>query len=149
QCRLALRCNLARILLNEDFRGFAARLADSPLLQFFCQVNQMDRVQIPSKSALQRYATLWSEEQVRQAVRQLLLTGQEKPGQIGLQDPLDLEACFWDTTCVKANIHYPVDWVLLRDGTRTLLKSMILIREQGLKHRMEEPEEFVRRVNGL
>ena len=35
-CRRALRCNLARLLIQEDYRGFAARLADSPLLQYFC-----------------------------------------------------------------------------------------------------------------
>src|SRR5213593_3467919 len=33
--RRALRCNIGRLLLKEDYRGFAARLADSPLLQFF------------------------------------------------------------------------------------------------------------------
>ena len=34
--RRALRCNIARLLIGEDYRGFAARLADSPLLQYFC-----------------------------------------------------------------------------------------------------------------
>src|SRR5712671_3753496 len=34
--RRALRCNIARLLLQEDYRGFATRLADSPVLQFFC-----------------------------------------------------------------------------------------------------------------
>jgi hypothetical protein len=148
-CRRALRCNIARVLLNEDYRGFAARLADSPLLQFFCQVNQIDQIKVPSKSVLQRSATLWEEAQVRQAVAQLLVLGQHKPEQICLPEALDLEAYFLDTTCVKANIHYPVDWVLLRDATRTLMKALRLIRDQGLKHRMEEPEAFLRRINGL
>src|SRR5438132_1211911 len=31
--RRAVRCNIGRCLLREDFRGFAARLADSPVLQ--------------------------------------------------------------------------------------------------------------------
>jgi hypothetical protein len=50
---------------------------------------------------------------------------------------------------VAANIHYPVDWVLLRDATRTLMKAVKLIREQGLKHRMEPPETFITRINRL
>jgi hypothetical protein len=62
---------------------------------------------------------------------------------------LDLESAFLDTTCLAANIHYPVDWVLLRDGTRTLMKAVQLIRDQGLKHRMEAPESFISRINGL
>jgi len=62
---------------------------------------------------------------------------------------LDLDAYFVDTTCVKSNIHFPVDWVLFRDATRTLMKSVRLIRQQGLKHRMEEPEVFMGRMNRL
>ena len=104
----ALRCNIARILIQEDYRGFAARLADSPLLQCFCGISEVDRVVVPSKSTLQRYFS-----------------------------------------CLCANIHYPADWVLLRDATRTLMASVRLIRDQGLKHRMEAPETFLSRINGL
>ena len=39
--------------------------------------------------------------------------------------------------------------MLLRDATRTLMGSVRLIRDQGLKHRMEEPESFIGRINGL
>jgi hypothetical protein len=38
---------------------------------------------------------------------------------------------------------------LLRDATRTLMKAVKLIREQGLKHRMEPPEVFITRLNRL
>jgi hypothetical protein len=66
-----------------------------------------------------------------------------------LAPPLDLESAFLDSTCLCANIHYPVHWVLLRDATRTLMASVRLIRDQGLKPRMEEPETFISRINGL
>jgi hypothetical protein len=144
----ALRCNIARILLHEDYRGFAARLADSPLLQHFCLLSQLT-VHVPSKSTLQRYDQWWEENQVRQRIHQVLVLGAQDPGRLDLDQALDLNCCFVDTTCVEANIHYPVDWVLLRDGTRTLMKAVSLIREQGLKHRMEEPEVFMSRVNKL
>ena len=39
--------------------------------------------------------------------------------------------------------------MLLRDATRTLTKAMSLIRQQGLKHRMEEPGVFLTRINRL
>jgi IS5 family transposase len=148
-CRRALRCNIARLLLKEDYRGFARRQADSPLLQFFCGIAELDRVRVPSKSALQRYDTWWSEEHVRQLVIQLLQTGAQQPEKLQLPEAVDLETCFLDTTCVAANIHYPVDWVLFRDATRTLMKAVKLIREQGLKHRMEAPEVFMTRINRL
>ena len=147
--RRALRCNIARQLIAEDYRGFAVRLADSPLLQFFCAISEVDRVVVPSKSTLQRYFMWWDQAEVRESVQKLLLGAAQDPKQLGLAQPLDLESAFLDSTCLCANIHYPVDWVLLRDATRTLMASVRLIRNQGLKHRMEEPETFIRRINGL
>lgn len=145
----ALRCNLARQLLGEDYRGFAARLADSPLLQSFCGLSAVDSVKVPSKSTLQRYDLWWTEAEVRRAIYQLLHLGATTPQQLPLPAAIDLESAFLDTTCLEANIHYPVDWVLLRDATRTLMKAVRLIRDQGLKHRMEEPETFLTRINQL
>lgn len=147
--RRALRCNIVRTLLLEDFRGLAIRLADSPLFQHFCGLAELDRVQVPSKSTLQRYAQWTDEATVRSLVNQLSQQAHEHPKKLSLRAPLDLEACFLDTTCVQANIHYPVDWVLFRDATRTLMKAVSLIRAQGLRHRMAEPSLFIRRMNIL
>ena len=145
----ALRCDLARLLLVEDYRGFAARLADSPLLQHFCKLSHLGPIHVPSKSTLERYDKWWPEREVRQVMQQLLKVGAATPEQIHLPEALDLASAFLDTTCLKAHIHYPVDWVLLRDATRTLMQSVRLIRQQGLKHRMEPPERFVTRLNTL
>ena len=90
---------------------------------------------------------------MRQIIDKLLIaasTIDEVGGQaLGLTAPLDLNAYFLDTTCVKLNIHFPVDWVLLRDAARTLMKATMLVRKRGLKVRMEEPEEFLRRMNQI
>ena len=147
--RRALRCNIARQLLHDDYREFAVRLADSPLFQFFCGISEVDRVHVPSKSTLQRYDSWWTEDEMRQFSGSLLKTGAQAPQKLHLPEPVDLETLLLDTTCVAANIHYPVDWVLLRDATRTLMKAIKLIREQGLKQRMEPPESFMTRINRL
>ena len=68
---------------------------------------------------------------------------------LDLEEPLDLSNMFLDTTCVKANIHFPVDWVLLRDGVKSLMQSVELIRSHGLKSRMCEPQEFITKINRL
>ena len=68
---------------------------------------------------------------------------------LDLEEPLDLSAMFLDTTCVKAHIHFPVDWVLLRDGVKSLVQSVELIRSHGLKSRMCEPQEFITKINRL
>ena len=145
----ALRCNIARILLKEDFRGLAARLADSPVLQFFCAISEVDCVRVPSKRTVQRDGQWWSEAEVRQLIYRCLNLGAQSPAQLDLDAPLDLESAFLETPCLVANIPYPVDGVWLRDATRTLMNSVALIRDQGLKQRMEAPETFLRRINTL
>ena len=147
--RRALRCNIARILIKEGYRGFATRLADSPLLQFFVGIAEVDRVVVPAKSTLQRYFAWWKEAEVRDIIHQILRQGAAQPQTLGLDAPVDLESAFMDTTCLAANIHYPVDWVLLRDATRTLMKAVQLIRDQGLMRRMEAPQSFITRINNL
>jgi hypothetical protein len=147
--RRALRCTIAGLLIQEDYRGLATRLADSPLLQHFCGIGEVDRVRVPAKSTLQRYANRWSEKEVRELVEAVLRSGMQQPEKLDLAQALDLESYFLDTTCVAADIHFPVDWVLLRDSTRTLMKGICLIRRHGLKHRMEPPEAFIRRMNRL
>ena len=153
-CTQALRCNIARTLLGEPFRKFSTHLAESPLLQWFCQIGRLDDIRVPGKSALQRYSVWLPEEQMREVAASLLTAASEpagEPGQqgIGLEEPLDLETYFLDSTCVKLHMHFPVDWVLLQDAARTLMKATMLIRKRGLKARMEEPAEFLKRMNRL
>src|ERR1017187_5488500 len=146
--RRALRCTILRTLLQEDYRGFSCALAGNPLYQWFCLVDALDQVRVPSKSELQRFAHWLDAAQMRQMIGQLLV-GMNPAGPLDLKEPVNLEEYFVDTTALKANVHFPVDWVLLRDGTRTLMKAVSLIRREGLKARMEPPSEFLRRINRL
>ena len=150
----ALRCNVVQTLMGEDFRGFSCRLSESPLLQWFCKMDRLGEVKIPGKSALQRYSQWVPEADMRKVIDRLLVAAAESKDEDGnqklkLAEALNLESYFLDTTCVKLNIHYPVDWVLLRDAARTLMKATMLIRKRGLKVRMDEPEEFLKRMNQL
>ena len=147
--RLALRCNVLRTLLDEDFRGFSCAVAGSPLYQWFCGIDALDRVRVPSKSELQRF-TNWVEAPVmRGFIDKLSLAGIHHSAELSLEEPIHLDEYFLDTTAIEAHVHFPVDWVLLRDATRTLMKAVKLIRREGLKSRMEPPEEFLRRINRL
>lgn len=153
RCSQVLRCNVARSLTGDSFRDFGGRLAESMLLQWFCKLDRIGTVRIPSKSAPQRYSQWIEEEDPRKVVDTLL--GAASDGEEGgertleLTEALKLEAYFLDTTCVKLHIHFPVDWVLLRDAARTLMKATKLIRKRGLKVRMGEPAEFLKRMNRL
>jgi hypothetical protein len=152
-CSQVLRCNVAQTLMGEDFRGFSCRLSESELLQWFCRLDRLEGVRIPGKSTLQRYSQWLPEADMREVIDALLeaASGKDEEGKQSLElaAGLNLESYFLDTTCVRLNIHFPVDWVLLRDAARTLMKAAILIRKCGLKVRMDEPEEFLKRMNRL
>jgi hypothetical protein len=147
--RRALRCTILRTLLQEDYRGFSCQLAGNPLFQWFCGVDVLDQIRVPSKSELQRFAHWLSAAGMREVLDGLLQGAIQQPQKLDLKEALDLEEYFLDSTCLKANVHFPTDWVLLRDGVRTLMKATILIRREGLRGRMEGPEEFLRRMNRL
>jgi hypothetical protein len=152
---LALRCNVARVLTGLSYREFAVRVAESGLLQWFLRLGEVDRVKAPAKSTLKRFSQWVNEETMtaihRQLVGQALSPARPAvPQPLGLTEPVDGTEVFLDSTCLKANMHFPVDWVLLRDAGRTLMKATVLIRREGLKQRMpQEPLEFLSAMNKL
>ena len=152
-CSQVLRCNVARTLTGASLRDFGCRLSESELLQWFCKLGRLDGPRIPGKSALQRYSQWLPEADMRKLIDTLLAAASDGKAEgtqsLELAEALTLEAYFLDTTCVKLHIHFPVDWVLLRDAARTLMKATMLIRKRNLKVRMEEPQEFLKRMNQL
>jgi hypothetical protein len=152
---LALRCNVARKLTGLAFRDFAVRAAESSLLQWFLRIGEVDIVRVPAKSTLERFDKWVGEETmtqlhlklVSQAVR---AASETAPQPLRLLEPVNPSDLFFDATCLKATLHFPVDWVLLRDATRTLMKATVLIRREGLKQRMpQEPLRFLSDMNKL
>jgi hypothetical protein len=74
----------------------------------------------------------------------------DRAKEIGLSTPLATEVCLVDTTCLEANLHFPIDWLLLRDVAGTLLKAIKLIRQAGLRERMPQgPEDFATQMSRL
>lgn len=154
---LALRCNIARKLTGLAYREFAVRVAESGLLQWFLRLDlrldRLGRKKCPAKSTLERYDKWLPAQSLAGFNQRVFAAGcgeQDRADALGLHASLDQDEVFFDSTCLKAHIHFPVDWVLLRDATRTLMKATALIRRHGLKHRMpEEPLAFLRRMNHL
>ena len=149
RARQALRSTVLRSLTGQSFRALARDIAGMPLYQWFCQVDRFPVVRPPSKSALSQYEQAVSVEFIRK-LNDLLIqaaAGKTAHKTLELERPLDLDAFFADSTCVKVNIHFPVDWVLLRDAVRTLTKAIDLIRDSGLVRRMPAPALFRRHMN--
>lgn len=157
---LAFRSNIARNLTGLGHREFCARLADSSLLQWFLHVGQVDSVKVFSKSSSDRFGRWISEESLRiinqkfvalLASNQPIKDGHQTPSSLfGLPEPINFDDLYFDSTCLKSDIHFPVDWVLLGDAARTLLKAIVVIRKHGLKNRMpQEPLAFLSEMNTL
>jgi IS5 family transposase len=152
QSRIALRCEILRALCSgQAYRPMSLRLATSPRERQFCGIDGLDSVRIPSKSRLQTYATWLPEEMMRKILAQLLRSASTQAGseRMGLATQIELDLILMDTTCLEANIHFPVDWLLLRDAARTLLNAIKLIRKHALCARMTAPESFLARMNKL
>ncbi|MCC5022703.1 MAG: hypothetical protein J6386_07860 [Candidatus Synoicihabitans palmerolidicus] len=43
----------------------------------------------------------------------------DRASELGLAATQPMDTCLVDSTCLQANIHFPVDWVLFRDVSRT------------------------------
>jgi len=145
----ALRCTLARALLRESLRDFCCHLAESAVLQRFCRLDHLGAVTIPGHSELQRF-TQWLPVAEMRALLERLVNEASAPdatSRLGLAAPVSLDTVFADSTCAATNIHYPVDWLLLRDAVRTLIQAIQVLRAAGVKSRMPEPSTFVRDMN--
>jgi hypothetical protein len=149
----ALRVEVLRMLLgNPGFRPFSRAVASSDLLADFCGVRRIDGIRGISKSTLERASKFFSAEQVRWMKQVLIeMSGEaDRSKEIGLESPVKTEVCLVDTTCLEADIHFPIDWRLLRDVSVTLLKATKLIRKAGLRERMPQgPEGFATEMNRL
>lgn len=146
----ALRCTILKNLLGEDYRGMSIGLAQSPLYRWFCRIPELEMTRVPGKSILQGYGQWLPHQEMGRILTQLreAIGNEERAREIGLENELEMEAAWVDSTCLKANIHFPVDWVLLRDAVRTLAKAIVVIRKHGLKIRMPKAETFLAAING-
>ena len=150
--RSALRYSILLVLTGLPHRKLAVRVPDSILFQWFIGSACIDKIVSVGKSTIERYEKLIPSEAVTELIHDLnrAVSDENQAAELlSRKTSLKMDQIFADTTCVKTNIHFPVDWVLLRDVTRTLVTAIVLIRQHGLKHRIRNPKEFTREMNKL
>ncbi len=150
--RMALRYSILLGITSDSHRKLSRRVADSQLFQWFTHTTFVDGVRPVSKSTLGRFETMFSGEDIAEIIHEINRAMSDEATAKELlyrETVLRFDEIFADTTCVKANIHFPVDWVLLRDATRTLIKAITLIRSKGIKYRIGDPKMFLRDINKL
>jgi hypothetical protein len=96
--------NIARKLTGLAHREFCARLADSPLLQWFLHVGQIDQVKVFSKSTSHRFDAWLKPESLRQINDRLIALsivkeqGEQARLPFDLKEPIVVDDAFFDTT---------------------------------------------------
>lgn len=150
--RLALRYGILLAITMESFRKLSRHVADSLLFQWFTNTSFVDGVRPVSKSTLERFEKLFPEDELATLIHEITGAAADAVAANRLlyrETALRFDEIFADSTCVKANIHFPVDWILLRDAAQTLVGSIIQIRKHGLYHRIAPPEQFICKMNKL
>jgi hypothetical protein len=146
----AYRCAVLKLLTGRSFRELSVLIAESLLLQWFCRLDNFNGApRIPSKSTLQRYEKMFDADFVGSQVLELnrLVLGDEGGQLVGRI--LDSRDVFIDGTCMKAKMHFPVDWILLKDCAWTVVKAILLARRHGMRHRIKAPEKFLSELNSI
>ncbi len=152
---MALRCTLIRILFQLPYRKAACELAVNYLYQKFCRLIRVDRIDVPSHSTLERYEKMVPPEIVQQLIAHVnhaaatpINVSEEQI--LGLEAPVDLSVEYVDATALKARVHHPVDWLLLRDAVRTLTLAIAQVRARGIFSRMPKaPKDYLCAMNKL
>ena len=150
--RLALRYGILLAITMDSFRKLSRQVADSLLFQWFTHTSFVDGVRPISKSTLERFEKLFPEGELAALIHEITGAAADAVAADQLlyrETALCFDEIFADSTCVKANIHFPVDWILLRDAAQTLVGCIIQIRKHGLFHRIDPPEQFIRAMNKL
>lgn len=146
---LALRASILRKRLKLSLRGFALALSHSDLYKWFCRINRFVDPKVPGKSHLGDLENALPVNIINQLEMQLLRSAADELSEV-LYEPVDFSQCYMDSTCIKANIHFPVDWLLLRDSTRTMMLGVERIRKLGLKNRMPySTKVFISKMSNL
>lgn len=147
----ALRCNYLRHELGRSFRETAFFIASSEDFQRFTMSGDFAFAKCPGKSRLQEFSVLMSHEEIKKlnALLYSEFSDSLNIDKYALPKALDTEVILMDSFCIESNIHFPVDWVLLRDAVRTLIKSILCIRRHSLTHRIPEPGTFSSKMNSL
>jgi len=150
--RMALRYSILLGITNESFRVLSRHVADSILFQWFTSTASVDKADPVSKSSIERFEKMFDQSEVTELIHNInrAVADETMAKELLYQNTvLKFDAIFADTTCVKADIHFPVDWVLLRDAVRTLVKAIIIIRDHGIKYRIKDPQHFMSEINKL
>lgn len=143
----SLRTNIAHQICGGSFIDFSIRLADSNTLQWFCGYDDPCVKKIPGKSSLHSLSKLVPTELINKTGDYLMQ--KFSSNESSLMDKINISELYADSTCLKLNIHHPIDWVLLKDVMKSIMGSIKCLRRHGIRHRISPPDGFIKEANRI
>lgn len=116
------RAMLIKSLMGYRYRELSVQLTQCPVYRWFCRVEMFGPIKSPGKSSLQEWAHQLPVDQLQRIIDHITATTAAPRNPLELKNQIELDTVWMDTTCLKANIHFPVDWILLRDAVRNMSK---------------------------
>lgn len=147
----ALRCNILSNITSYPCRVLSNMIAGSSDYQTFIFAGDLSRSSVPGKSRINDFAKIIRPEELKEMLSGAMLKLKEDKTReaLGLQHKIETDIIWADCTCLLTNIHFPVDWILLRDAVRSTIRTIETIRKHGIVHRMKKPSFFISEINSL
>ncbi len=148
----ALRCNILFHLLNESTRSLSITIASSEDYRCFIHSGNYYAEKSPSKTRLNNFQRIFPASYLQEISSKLVLgmANSDISEKLNLESPIKTDVIWSDSTCLMSKIHFPVDWVLLKDIIISLMTTIKTLRKHGLKNRLpKSPEEFINEINNL
>ena len=149
---VALRVAILRKHLGLSYRAMSTQLALVELYQWFCQINRFITPTIPSRNTLNEFEKALGDDFLQTANAILISYTIDNSGTdkaVKVSESIKVNDCFFDPFCLETNIHFPVDWVLLRDASRTLTLLITRIRKYAINRMSDSVATLMTKMNNL
>jgi hypothetical protein len=141
-----LRCNILLNLTNYSCRELSKIIAGSEFYQTFLFAGDISRLDVPGKTKINDFSKMISGDELKKMLSESMRKVKKSPE---ICETVSTDVIWADCTCLLSNIHFPVDWILLRDAVRSTVKTIETLRKHGIIHRIKPPRLFLTEINKL
>lgn len=147
----ALRCNILADTTGFPCRDLSTLIASSIDYQTFIFAGDLSKRNVPGKTKINDFSKIASSDELKALLTSSILKVQDENivSELNLPKAINSDIIWADATCLSANIHFPVDWILLRDAIRSIMTTIETLRKHGIIHRIKTPSLFITEVNNL
>ena len=105
RARRGLRCVILQSLLSLPYRAMSVRLAECALFRWFCALDRMDEIKVPSKSEVHRFTRMVDAQTLKELNQSVIALAARPAGEadqqaLGLKNEIELKTIWMDSTAL-------------------------------------------------